>query len=75
VYGSGIYAAIVATNSFGSSVMSLDGNGGMLITLPDAPIHLAESIALRDATSISLTWDEGINSGGSPVIDYQISMA
>jgi hypothetical protein len=75
VFGNEIYAAIIATNSFGSSVMSLAGNGGVLITLPDAPIQLAENVSLRSATSISLTWDEGINSGGDAIIDYRISMA
>jgi hypothetical protein len=43
------------------------------LTNPDAPINLAENEALRSATSISFSWDEGAANGGAPVLDYRIS--
>jgi trimeric autotransporter adhesin len=43
------------------------------LTYPDAPINLSETIAARSATSISFTWDEGAQNGGTPVLDYRVS--
>jgi hypothetical protein len=41
-WGSSIYAKIIATNVYGDSLISQAGNGGVIMTYPDAPISLAE---------------------------------
>lgn len=42
---------------------------------PDAPVNLSEIISIRSYTSVSFSWTNGQNTNGSPIIDYQISMA
>lgn len=59
-----------AQNAYGYSDPSLTGNGAIILTVPDAPVSLLEDIALKSATSIALTWNEGPTNGGSAVIDY-----
>lgn len=49
------------------------GNGATILTVPDSPINIAEDVALRSATSISFTWDKGLEDGGSEVIDFRIN--
>ena len=41
--------------------------------IPDAPLSLANNIAITTSGVIGLTWSPGAYNGGSPVIDYQIS--
>jgi hypothetical protein len=64
----------VATNSYGDSATSQAGNGAIIITYADAPINLAEVVELRTSTSISFSWTEGAENGGSTVTDYRISI-
>lgn len=71
-WGKGIYAKVVAINAYGPSAISDEGNGAVIITYPDAPITLEEDYSKRTATSVMLTWFEGVDNGGSTVIDYQI---
>lgn len=72
VWGNSIHAIIIATNGFGNSASSAVGNGGVLITTPDAPINVKENALLRSSTSISITWSSGLLNGGSPIIDYEV---
>jgi hypothetical protein len=44
LWGSSIYARIVATNILGSSYVSEEGNGAIILTYPDAPINLVENL-------------------------------
>ena len=74
-WGASIYAKVVATNSFGNSLESELGNGAIIMTKPDAPINLAETVASRTPTSITFTWDDGANNGGDVIIDYRVSIA
>lgn len=55
--------------------MSTPNEGVTLAIVPDAPINLAEDASLRSATTLGLTWIEGAYNGGSPVLDYKVSMA
>jgi len=55
-WGSSVYAKVVATNSYGASLVSSEGNGAVITTTPDAPIGLAEDTSLKTKSSISLTW-------------------
>jgi hypothetical protein len=49
---------------------SLPGNGGIINRVPDAPFNLINVPQITDGSQIGLTWTEGANNGGSPVIDY-----
>ena len=49
-WGSSVSAKVVAFNSYGDSLGSAVGNGAVIVTVPDAPILLAESVASRGAT-------------------------
>lgn len=44
----------------------------MAAVAPDAPINLAIDDNSSSETQITLTWQDGVNSGGSPVIDYSV---
>ena len=72
-WGSSIFAQVVATNIYGDSATSSSGNGAVILTIPDAPTSIVESMALKSGKTISLSWSDGSKDGGSPVIDYQIS--
>jgi hypothetical protein len=56
-WGSSVYAKVSATNIRGNSLQSLEGNGAILITVPDAPLLLSINFALTTATKIGLTWN------------------
>ena len=72
-WGDHVFANIVAVNVKGSSVVSDNGNGAQILTIPDAPINVAEVVALTNAETCSFTWDAGVNNGGTEVIDYRVS--
>lgn len=74
-WGSSIYAKVIAINLYGDSLISNEGNGAVIITKPDPPINLAEEYALRTKSTLGLVWDEAPFIGGTPVLDYQISIA
>jgi len=44
-WGSSIYAKIIAYNYYGYSVESPKGNGAIILTYPDSPINLAETVS------------------------------
>lgn len=46
-WGSGIIAKVIAFNSYGDSPESNPGNGAIMITYPDSPYDLTETIAMR----------------------------
>jgi len=75
VWGSSIYAKVIASNVYGASATSNVGNGAVILTNPDAPLNLAEVVASRAPTSITISWSAGINNGGAPVLDYTIYFA
>jgi hypothetical protein len=74
-WGSSVYAKVLATNIYGNSEESPEGNGANLITEPFAPVNLAEVYALRTPTEIGLEWNDGSDNGGLPVLDYRVSYA
>ena len=59
--------AIGYSTSFSNEVTILAAS------VPDAPLSLANNLFITASGIISLTWTEGLNNGGSPVIDYQVS--
>ena len=69
-WGSSIKAKISALNLIGSSLVSDVGNGAIILTNPDRPISLANVPAVTTSSQVGLTWSEGVENGGSTVIDY-----
>jgi hypothetical protein len=37
-WGASIYAKVLAYNVYGDSLISLEGNGAVIVTIPDAPL-------------------------------------
>lgn len=62
-----------ATNIYGTSVESNQGNGAVILTYPDAPINLQEDLSEKDGDKIGLMWEEGPSNGGTTVRDYRLS--
>ena len=42
-WGTEVYAKVSASNIYGNSGLSLVGNGGILVSVPDAPVNLDEN--------------------------------
>jgi hypothetical protein len=69
-WGSSVYAKLFATNVYGNSLESDEGNGAIITTTPDAPIDLTENFFLRTKSTLGLTWDDAAFTGGASIIDY-----
>jgi hypothetical protein len=74
-WGSSIYAKVIATNIYGDSVESNEGNGAVITTTPDAPINLVEVYEQRTKSTIGLTWEAASFIGGAVIEDYRINIA
>ncbi len=72
-WGSSIYAKVVSYNLYGYSQESPVGNGAVILTYPDKPLNVVETVSARSASSISFTWQNGVADGGTPVLDYRIT--
>lgn len=72
-WGSSVYVKVIATNIVGNSIESSEGNGAIIVTVPDSPINIANVPATTNGNQIGLTWSPGLVDGGSPLIDYRIS--
>jgi hypothetical protein len=44
----------------------------MILRVPDAPISLANNPSVTTASQIGLSWSQGSENGGTPVIDFNI---
>jgi len=55
-WGSTIYATISAVNIYGTSVISTSVSGAVIVTVPDAPMNLANNVALTTGSMITITW-------------------
>jgi hypothetical protein len=42
--------------------------------VPDKPVELAEYYLDRSASTLGLTWVDGEDPGGLPVLDYRITI-
>jgi hypothetical protein len=71
--GAGIYARVIDTNVFGSSIASPSFNGAVILNNPDPPSQLANNLAITSAPVIALTWVAPIVVGGMVMIDYRVS--
>lgn len=64
---------IVATNLYGHSIVSNDGNGALIKLVPDAPVDLVNDLTVTSDSVVRITWSDGVSNGGSSVLDYRIS--
>lgn len=71
-WGDSVWAKVTATNVIGDSITSAEGNNAVLLTYPDAPVNLADDETVTDATTIGMTWEDGVADGGSAVVSYRI---
>lgn len=74
-WGTPVYAKVMASNIYGDSEVSLEGNGGTIITEPFKPVSLVEVYAQRTPTTLGLAWADGPDDGGLPVLDYRVNIA
>jgi hypothetical protein len=74
-WGSSIYAKVIATNTYGDSIESLEGNGAIITTTPDVPTSVIEVYASRTKSTLGLTWTSPVFTGGDVIIDYRINIA
>lgn len=73
-WGSSIYASVAALNTYGTSPASTGGNGAVILTVPDAPLSLANNPLITSGSQVGLSWAQGLSNGGAAVIDFTISM-
>jgi hypothetical protein len=66
---------VTAVNVYGDSITSIEGNGAIIITNPDAPLSLAEDESFRDSSTFGLKWNEGFENGGNQISEFVLSMA
>jgi hypothetical protein len=74
-WGSSVHAKVIATNAYGDSLESLEGNGAMITTTPEVPTSVAEVYASRTKSTLGLTWTAPAFTGGDVIIDYRINIA
>jgi hypothetical protein len=74
-WGASVFAKVLAINAYGNSIVSVEGNGAIITTYPDAPINLAEVLVDRTKSTLGLSWDAPVFTGGDVIIDYRISIA
>jgi hypothetical protein len=74
-WGSSVYAKVIATNTYGDSLESLEGNGAVITTTPDVPTSVAEVYADRTKSTLGLSWIAPVFTGGDVIIDYRINIA
>lgn len=71
-WGASIYAKVIATNIVGSSLASDVGNGALILTTPDPPVNLSDNVSITSNSQVGLLWEDGAETGGSPIIDYRL---
>lgn len=71
--GDSVYAKIVAINFYGESIESDAANGATVLLVPSSPVNLQDDVATTNAAVIGFIWDNGISTGGSPILDYRVS--
>lgn len=63
-WGDSVFATVIATNIYGSSLESSEGNGALIITSPGSPTDLLEDEAQRTKSVLALTWTAPTFTGG-----------
>jgi hypothetical protein len=58
-WGSSVWAKVSASNLVGDSAYSDEGNGAIILTIPDAPINLANNALVTSMSQVGISWNEG----------------
>ena len=66
-WGTGVYADLQAFNTIGGGAVSSQGNGAVILIVPDPPINLENVPSITDAHQIGLTWQPGASTGGTAI--------
>lgn len=74
-WGDSVFAKVIATNNYGNSVESLEGNGAVITTAPGVPTNLSEVYEQRTKSTLGLSWVAPLFTGGDVIEDYRVSMA
>lgn len=74
-WGAEIYAQVTAINVVGSSTISEPGSGLIILRAPYPPINFENDASITRMDQIGIKWDKASEEGGTPVIDYQVSLA
>lgn len=72
-WGASVYAKVIATNIYGDSLSSEEGNGAYITTTPDPPTDLIEDYSQRTKSTLGLTWTPPVFKGGDVIDDYRIN--
>jgi len=65
---------LTSRNTVGTSLLS-EAISIRAAKIPDAPLLLKNVPSITTGYQVGLSWTEGDYNGGSPVIDYQVSIA
>ena len=68
-YGSHIYAKVTATNSYGTSDVSEQGNGARIYNVPSTVV-VSNYVPGTSATKVTIQWTEPADKGGANIDDY-----
>lgn len=74
-WGSSVFAKVVATNQYGDSTESLEGNGAVIVTTPGAPTSLLEDTEQRTKSVLAIVWNAPVFTGGDAISEYRVSYA
>lgn len=72
-WGASVYAKVIATNLYGDSLESEQGNGAIITTTPDSPTNLIEDYSQRTKSTLGLQWTAPVFIGGAVIEDYRIN--
>ena len=74
-WGTSVFAKVIASNIYGNSLASLEGNGAVITTTPDAPTALVEVYEQRTKSTLGLSWVAPVFTGGAVIEDYRVNIA
>jgi hypothetical protein len=72
VQGDSVQAKVISVNIYGDSQESIIGSGALIQLVPEPPINLLNDPTTTTDVTIRFTWEDGLNEGGSPIIDYAV---
>ena len=58
-YGSSIYAKVTATNDYGTSARSEEGNGAVILTVP-TKVTVSNSLFETNASQVTIKWTQAV---------------
>ena len=68
-----VYAKVTAQNYYGTTALSLSGNGALIFLVPDPPENLQLNPDFsRSETVVSFIWTKSAFNGGRGVIDFRV---